>query len=282
MSSSSARPGGIFAALELVRRNGSRVLLVERGPDIAAVLVRRRDRRLRRCEPCGITAAGAAPELSRRQVPSRRRSAAGSTVSSARSASSADRYATASGASTALQKRCTAADEESTGSARGVAARHDFLGVAGSPMGTERPTTLRDASELEEQISVLTGWPWSASWREPAARDELRATSVVLADGSRLTADAVVVAPGPCRRRLARRRLQAPAHRPAHQPGRQRCARRVPAAIMEPLTSATYEPRSSTTRRASTTLRTSCMNPYGTAPPPPTHPPRSRTMNVSP
>ena len=51
-----AGPAGIFAALELVRRNGAKVLVVERGPDIARrACPARKSGVCAGCEPCDIT-----------------------------------------------------------------------------------------------------------------------------------------------------------------------------------------------------------------------------------
>src|SRR5512137_2983377 len=51
-----AGPAGIFAALELVRRNGLSVLLVERGPDISRRSCPARTTGIcSGCEPCDIT-----------------------------------------------------------------------------------------------------------------------------------------------------------------------------------------------------------------------------------
>jgi uncharacterized FAD-dependent dehydrogenase len=51
-----AGPSGIFAALELVRRDGAQVLLVERGPDIShRACPARKTGVCSGCEPCDIT-----------------------------------------------------------------------------------------------------------------------------------------------------------------------------------------------------------------------------------
>jgi flavin-dependent dehydrogenase len=51
-----AGPAGIFAALELVRRNGARVLLLERGPDITRRSCPARTTGVcSNCDPCDVT-----------------------------------------------------------------------------------------------------------------------------------------------------------------------------------------------------------------------------------
>ena len=51
-----AGPAGIFAALELVHRNGAKVLVVERGPDISRrACPARKSGVCSGCEPCDIT-----------------------------------------------------------------------------------------------------------------------------------------------------------------------------------------------------------------------------------
>ena len=51
-----AGPAGIFAALELVRRNGARVLLLERGPDINRRSCPARTTGVcSNCDPCDVT-----------------------------------------------------------------------------------------------------------------------------------------------------------------------------------------------------------------------------------
>ncbi len=50
-----AGPAGIFAALELVKRDGVRVLMLEKGPDIEKRECAARRGRCRKCETCAIT-----------------------------------------------------------------------------------------------------------------------------------------------------------------------------------------------------------------------------------
>jgi uncharacterized FAD-dependent dehydrogenase len=50
-----AGPAGIFAALELVKRNGLRVLMLEKGPDIEKRECPARVHKCQRCETCAIT-----------------------------------------------------------------------------------------------------------------------------------------------------------------------------------------------------------------------------------
>jgi uncharacterized protein len=50
-----AGPAGIFAAIELVKKDGLKVLMLEKGPDIDKRKCFARDDRCRRCETCAIT-----------------------------------------------------------------------------------------------------------------------------------------------------------------------------------------------------------------------------------
>ena len=99
---------------------------------------------------------------------------------------------------------------------------------------------------------------------KPAGESELRATGVVLEDGTRLTADAVVAAPGrdgaawlmeECKRLHIAMRTN---------PVDIGVRVEVSAAVMEPLTTALYESKLIYyTPRFDDPVRTFCMNPYG-------------------
>lgn len=53
-----AGPAGIFAALELIKQDNQKILIVEQGPELSkrVCVARTKDRRCTRCHPCGITA----------------------------------------------------------------------------------------------------------------------------------------------------------------------------------------------------------------------------------
>ena len=99
---------------------------------------------------------------------------------------------------------------------------------------------------------------------KPAGESELRATGVVLEDGTRLTADAVIAAPGrdgaawlmeECKRLHIAMRTN---------PVDIGVRVEVSAAVMEPLTTALYESKLIYyTPRFDDPVRTFCMNPYG-------------------
>ena len=186
---------------------------------------------------------------------------------------------TASGASTALPTRSTAADR----GPRSCAARRCVHGLTlvASPvrhMGTERSydilTRMRD--DLEPRIAVRTGVAVERilTDREPPAGKRrragddagrpLRATGVRLTDGSELTADAVIVAPGregaawlvdECKRLGIALRTN---------PVDIGVRVEVSAAVMEPLTDVLYESKLIYyTPSFDDPVRTFCMNPYG-------------------
>ena len=50
-----AGPAGIFCALELVRRDGMRVLMLEKGQDVEKRACPARISSCHRCDPCSIT-----------------------------------------------------------------------------------------------------------------------------------------------------------------------------------------------------------------------------------
>lgn len=263
-------PAGIFAALELVRRDGLQVLLLERGPDI--------DRRscparasgfCRQCSPCYITCgwggAGAfsdgkltlAPEVggwldqfvSKAQLQELIRGV--------------DRVWVEFGAPDEVHG--TGPEVEAI---RREAARWGMTLVA-SPvrhMGTERSyqVLLRLRQELEKHVSVRTGARVERILTADSESGGRRAVGVALADGSELGADAVIVAPGregagwlvdECKR------LGVPLRTNPVDIG---VRVEVRAAVMEPLTAALYE--SKLIHRTPTfddPVRTFCMNPYG-------------------
>jgi uncharacterized FAD-dependent dehydrogenase len=275
-----AGPAGIFAALELVRRDRVRVLVVERGPDI--------DRRscparttgvCASCSPCDITCgwggAGAfsdgkltlSPEVGGwldQFVPSERLAELIDYV---------DGVWVEYGATHEVHGGGKKADK-----IRREALKHGMTLIV-SPvrhMGTERAYEILTAMrrELETRVEVRTGVkaeriltadgagdPPAAGSASPGAR---RVTGVLLDDGSEIDADAVIVAPG---REGARwlveecRRLGIAVRTNPVDIG---VRVEVPADIMEPLTSALYE--SKLVYYAPTfddPVRTFCMNPHG-------------------
>lgn len=264
-----AGPAGIFAALELTRRDGLRVLLVERGPDI--------DRRrcparttgvCLGCSPCGITCGwGGAGAFSD-----------GKLTLSPDVGGWLDEFLPRArlkeliGYVDGVWREFGAPDEvhglgPQTEEIARRASRHGLTLVA-SPvrhMGTERAyevlTRLRD--ELTPRISVRTGVRVAHVLTEQAG-DGLRAGGVVLADGSQVTAGAVLVAPGregaawlveECRRLGIRLRTN---------PVDIGVRVEVAAPVMEPLTVALYEGKLLYhTPTFNDPVRTFCMNPYG-------------------
>ena len=134
-------------------------------------------------------------------------------------------------------------------------------------MGTERSYDIltRMRAELETRVEVLTRSRVDRILAEkPAGESELRATGVVLEDGTRLTSDAVIAAPGrdgaawlmeECKRLHIAMRTN---------PVDIGVRVEVSAAVMEPLTTALYESKLIYyTPRFDDPVRTFCMNPYG-------------------
>ena len=201
-----AGPAGIFAALELVRHNGLSVGLVERGPDISRrACPARKSGVCSGCEPCDITCGwGGAGAFSDGKltlttevggwldnfVPKERLRELIEYV---------DGIWCEYGATSEVHGGGKKADK-----IRRQALLHGMTLVAAPVrhMGTERSYDIltRMREELEERVTVRTGVMVERSLAEkPAGESELRATGVLLADGTRLEADAVIVAPASSR-----------------------------------------------------------------------------------
>jgi uncharacterized FAD-dependent dehydrogenase len=266
-----AGPAGIFAALELVRRDGAQVLLVERGPDISERgCPARKTGVCAGCEPCDITCGwGGAGAFSD-----------GKLTLTTEVGGWLDQFVPKAqlrelidyvdgiwleyGATDVVHGGGKKADK-----IRRQALLHGMTLVA-SPvrhMGTERSYDIltRMREELEERIAVRTGVMVERILAEKGAGESgLRATGVLLEDGTRLTADAVIVAPGregagwlvdECKRLHIKLRTN-----PVDIGVRVETS----AAIMEPLTTTLYESKLIYyTPSFDDPVRTFCMNPYG-------------------
>ena len=266
-----AGPAGIFAALELVRSTGLDVLLVERGPDISRRSCPARTTGVcSGCEPCDITCgwggAGAFSDGKLTLTPD-----VGGWLDKFVSRPAlvelidyVDGIWIEYGATPEVHGGGKKADK-----IRRQALLHGMTLVE-SPvrhMGTERSyeSLTRMREELQERITVLTGTRVDRILAEtPAGQDEQRATGIVLEDGTRLKAGAVIVAPGregagwlaeECRRLHIKLRTN---------PVDIGVRVEVAAAIMEPLTSVLYESKLIYyTPSFDDPVRTFCMNPYG-------------------
>ena len=264
-------PAGIFAALELVRRDGLSVALVERGPDIdRRACPARKTGVCAGCEPCDITCgwggAGAfsdgkltlAPQVGGwldQFVP-------------------ADRLRELIAYVDGVWVDYGAPGEVHGGGKKAEkihrqALLHGMTLVA-SPvrhMGTERSYDIltRMREELEGRVDVFTGTMVERILTEKqSGESDIRAAGVLLEDGARLSAGAVVVAPGregaawlvdECRRLKIKLRTN---------PVDIGVRVEVAASIMEPLTSALYESKLIYhTPSFDDPVRTFCMNPYG-------------------
>ena len=230
-----AGPAGIFAALELVRRNGASVLLVERGPDI--------DRRA-----CPARKTGALRELRRLRhhlrLGRRRRLLRRQAHALDRGRRLARPLHDQGSSSRELVDYVDGvwleygAPQELHGGGKKVekirreALLHGMTLVPAPDAPHGHRARLRDPHRdarrpADTRVTLRTGTMVERILAEKrAGQSDLRATGVVLADGTRIEADAVIVAPGREGAALARRRVQAPAHRHAHQPRRHRRPRR--------------------------------------------------------
>ena len=265
-----AGPAGIFAALELVRHSRVRVLLLERGADIARrACPARKTGICSGCDPCDITCgwggAGAFSDGKLTLTPE----VGGwldQFVSKERLRDlidDVDGVWVEHGAPQEVHGGGPKAEE-----IRRRAAQWGMTLVA-SPvrhMGTERAyeilTHLR--AELEGRVTVRTGVRVERILTEETPDGRRRTVGVALADGSRVSADAVIAAPGrdgtgwlvdECKRLGIGLRAN---------PVDIGVRVEAPAAVMEPLTAALYE--SKLLYRTPTfddPVRTFCMNPYG-------------------
>ena len=243
-----AGPAGIFAALELVRRDGAKVLIVERGPDIdRRACPARKTGVCSGCEPCDITCgwggAGAFSDGKLTLTPN-----VGGWLDRF---VGKERLSELIGYVDDVWREYGAPDEVHGGGKEFDEFRREALlhgmTLVESPvrhMGTERSYDIltRMRAELESKVEVLTASRVDRILAEkPAGESELRATGVVLEDGTRLTADAVVAAPGrdgaawlmeECKRLHIGLRTN---------PVDIGVRVEVSAAVMEPLTNALYE-----------------------------------------
>jgi len=261
-----AGPAGIFAALELVRRDGLSVLLVEKGPDIDKRHCPARTTGVcAHCEPCGITCGwGGAGAFSDGKL----------TLSPAVGGWLTDFISEAE-----LQglidyvdgvwREYGAPDKVHGGNGRTIerlrreALLHGLTLVAAPirHVGTERAYQIltRLRAELEHEVGVVT----SARAVRILTEDD-HAVGIELADGTVYRADAVILAPGrqgagwlvdECRRLGLEIRANAVDIGVRVE---------VPAVVMEPLTTLLYESKLIYyTPTFDDQVRTFCMNPYG-------------------
>jgi uncharacterized protein len=261
-----AGPAGIFAALELVRRDGLRVLVVEKGPDIARRSCSARATGVcAECEPCDVTCGwGGAGSFSDGKLVLSPQIGGWLTdfMPESRLAELVDYV-------DLVWRQYGAPDEVHGGPGKGVEriSREAMLhGIRLHPapvrhMGTERALEVltRMRADLERSVTILTGTDVTR-----IVTDDGRATGVVCSDGSQYSAAAIVVAPGrqgagwlagECRRLGLTVRVN---------PVDIGVRVEVPAAVMAPLTDVLYEGKLiHYTRTFDDPVRTFCMNPYG-------------------
>ena len=261
-----AGPAGIFAALELVRRNGSSVLLLEQGPDIdKRVCPARVTGVCANCSPCDVTCGwGGAGTFSDGKLTLSPEVGGwlGEFIGDDALADLVhyvDDIWIDFGAPTEVHGAMSPAVE----AIRRQALVHGMTLVA-SPvrhMGSDRAADILRAmrADLEPRIAVRT-----RTMVESITVENGVATGVACTDGSRFSADAVILAPGrqgaswlvdECRRLGVSVRTN---------PVDIGVRVEVPAVVMEPLTSVLYE--SKLIYYAHTfddPVRTFCMNPHG-------------------
>jgi len=261
-----AGPAGIFAALELVRRNGSSVLLLERGPDIDKRVCPARDSGVcASCSPCDVTCgwggAGAFSDGKLTLSPE-----VGGWLGEFVEADTLAElvhyvdgvwceYGAPATVHGALSKKFDVI--------RRQALVYGMTLVA-SPvrhMGSDRAAGILKAmhDDLEPRVALRTN-----TTVERIVVNDGVATGVVCTDGREYSADAVIVAPG----RQGASWLVDECHRLGiavrTNPVDIGVRVEVPAAVTEPLTSVLYE--SKLIYYADTfddPVRTFCMNPHG-------------------
>lgn len=271
-----AGPAGIFAALELIRRDGAHVLLIERGPDI--------DRRrcparttgtCANCKSCDVTSGwGGAGAFSDGKLTLSTKVGGWLTefvgeTELERLIEHVDDIWVGYGASSKVHGRPTKRIEEI-----GKAALRNGLTLVQSPvrhMGTDHAGEIlrRMRDEIEPKVEILTKTAvkriltdeTAAGDGKPAGR---RVSGVQCADGTAYTADAVIVAPG---REGASwmvdecKRLRIPVKTNAVDIG---VRIETPAVVMEPLTQYLYESKLIYySKHFDDQVRTFCMNPHG-------------------
>ena len=271
-----AGPAGIFAALELVRRNGARVLLVEKGPDITRrVCPARTTGVCENCAPCDVTCGwGGAGAFSDGKLTLS--AAVGGWLPEFVPAAELDdlvHYVDQVWLDYGAPTKVHGANGKQVEEIRREALVHGMTLIA-SPvrhMGTERSAEILKVmrKDLERSVDVRTGTSVErivtidapGAGRQAGAQ---RATGVVCDDGTEYSAAAVILAPG---RQGAGwlveecKRLGIGLHTNPVDIG---VRVEVPAAIMEPLTSALYESKLVYySRTFDDPVRTFCMNPYG-------------------
>jgi uncharacterized protein len=261
-----AGPAGIFAALELVRRNGARVLLLERGPDITRRSCPARTTGVcSNCDPCDVTCGwGGAGAFSDGKL----------TLSTQVGGWLTDFVPEQALAELvdyvdSIWREYGAPEKVHGGATRQIERlRREALlhGITLIPspvrhVGTERASDVlkRMQDDLGGAVTVRTG-----VGVERLLTQDGRVTGVTCDDGAEYYATAVVVAPGRqgagwLREEL--RRLGLTLHANAVDIG---VRVEVPAVVMEPLTSVLYESKLVYYSRSfDDQVRTFCMNPYG-------------------
>jgi len=265
-----AGPAGIFAALELVRRDGLRVLLVERGPDIDQRRCPARTTGVcAGCSPCGITCgwggAGAFSDGKLTLSPD-----VGGWLDQFMPP---DRLVGLIADVDAVWLEYGATPEVHGGGKKvdkihREALKHGMTLIAAPVrhMGTERAFEILTAMrrELEAHIEVRSGVKAERILTDDGRPGARHVTGVALDDGTEVAGDHVIVAPG----REGARWLVEECHRLdialRTNPVDIGVRVEVPATIMEPLTSVLYE--SKLVYYAPTfddPVRTFCMNPHG-------------------
>jgi len=266
-----AGPAGIFAALELAREPGMRVLLIEKGCDLdQRRCPARRTGRCIHCEPCDITCGwGGAGAFSDGKLTLSPQVGGwlGEYVPQGELAgliADVDATYRRFGA----PERLFGADPDKVDQWR-LRALREGLRLVDSPirhMGTERcmDVLAQMRAELEGRVTVLTDMPVVNLQTADGGGGRLTATGVVTADGREHASPVVIAAPG----REGAAWLHAEADRlglAVHiNPVDIGVRVEVPAVVTQEITDELYEPKLLyTSRHFEDAVRTFCMNPYG-------------------
>ena len=261
-----AGPAGIFAALELVRHDNVRVLILEKGPDITRrTCPARTTGRCSACSPCDVTCGwgGAGAFSDGKLVLSS--TVGGWLTDFVPEASLNDliRYVDSVWREYGAPEKIHGGNAREVEQLRRTALLHGLTLLAAPVrhMGTERAWDVLKAMEEELRRSVVIH---TGTCVERVLVQDGHVTGVSCEDGSEYTAEAVIVAPGrqgAAWLRAELRRLGFALRTNAVDIG---VRVEVPAVIMEPLTSVLYEGKLiHFSRSFDDQVRTFCMNPYG-------------------
>lgn len=266
-----AGPAGIFAALELIKKDGMRVAILEQGHDISkrTCVAREKDRKCTMCRPCAITSgwggAGAFSDGKLTLTPD----IGGwleEYISRAELTGLID-YVDGVYVDFGAPVHIYGSDEKKIKSIRDKAVKAELTLVTGRirHMGTDK------CAEVLENMQDFISKKIDIKTETNVARIEVedgRIAGVLTTDGERISGDHIIAAPGrkgAAWLRSESARLGLEQRNNAVDIG---VRVEVPAAVTEELTEALYESKLIyTSRTFKDQVRTFCMNPYGVVSP---------------